>query len=217
MIKKVSDKQKEEILESFLNGKKIKDISLRYNFTVPTITRQLKNLLGDQKFLEIKKNIVTKSDQKKILDSKIPKKSYKHDNSKSHVEIENNFNENQVQSFFEIAPLTQDVEFENQKDLTSIPISDAKFPNIVFMIVDRNIELDSRLLKEYAEWNFLSYDDLNRRTIKIYLDLKDAKRECKKDQKVIKVPNTNVFKIVAPILISKGISRIISANQLISL
>jgi hypothetical protein len=34
---------------------------------------------------------------------------------------------------------------------------------------------------------------------------------------VIKVPNTNVFKIVAPILLSKGISRIVSPDKLIAL
>ena len=38
-----------------------------------------------------------------------------------------------------------------------------------------------------------------------------------KDQKVIKVPNTNVFKIVAPILISRGISRIVNSENLIAL
>ena len=30
-----------------------------------------------------------------------------------------------------------------------------------------------------------------------------------KNQKVIKIPNTKVFKIVAPILVSRGISRIL--------
>ena len=49
------------------------------------------------------------------------------------------------------------------------------------------------------------------------MDIKIAKRFCSKEQKVIKVPNTDVFKIVAPILIKKGISRIVSADQLISL
>ena len=48
-------------------------------------------------------------------------------------------------------------------------------------------------------------------------DLKTAKRLCNKDQKVIKVPNTDVFKIVAPILISRGISRIVNSEQLIAL
>ena len=48
-------------------------------------------------------------------------------------------------------------------------------------------------------------------------DLKIAKKVCSKDQKVIKVPNTNVFQIVSPILISRGISRIVSEEKLIAL
>ena len=85
------------------------------------------------------------------------------------------------------------------------------------MIVDKKIELETKFLKEYPEWQFLAQRELNRKTIEIYLDMKIAKRSCKKDQKVIKVPNTNVFKIVAPILLSKGISRIVSAENLIAL
>ena len=64
---------------------------------------------------------------------------------------------------------------------------------------------------------FLSNEDLDRKTIEIFFDLQTAKRTCKKDEKVIKVPNTNVFKIVAPILNSRGISRIIFNDQLIAL
>ena len=123
----------------------------------------------------------------------------------------------QPTSFMEITPLNYEIENSLQKDLASIPISEVQLPKIVYMIVDKNIELAIKDLKDYPEWNFLSHDELNRKTIEIYLELKNAKRVCKKDQKVIKVPNTDVFRIVAPILISKGISRIVSPDQLIAL
>ena len=85
------------------------------------------------------------------------------------------------------------------------------------MIVDKKIELKTKLLKEYATWQYLPEDDLNSKTIEIYSDLKNARRDCKKEQKVVKVPNTNVFKIASKILISKGITRIINDQQLILL
>ena len=72
-------------------------------------------------------------------------------------------------------------------------------------------------LKEYPEWQFLSEEELNRVVIEIYDDLKIAKRFCSKEQKVIKVPNTDVFKIVSPHLIAKGITRIVSSDKLIAL
>ena len=88
---------------------------------------------------------------------------------------------------------------------------------IVYMVVDNKIELETKFLKDYPQWQFLSKSDLNRKTIEIYFDAKEAKRYCNKEQKVIKVPNTRVFSIVAPILISKGISRIICPDKLIAL
>ena len=85
------------------------------------------------------------------------------------------------------------------------------------MIVDKKIELEAKYLKDFPDWQFLPKEDLNRKTIEIYFDIKNARKYCNKDQKVIKVPNTNVFKIVAPILLSKGISRIVSEDKLIAL
>ena len=85
------------------------------------------------------------------------------------------------------------------------------------MIVDHKIELETKILNDYPEWRFLSSSELKRKTIQIYFDLKIAKRFCKNDQKVIKVPNPEVFRITAPILLSKGISRIINEEKLIAL
>ncbi len=120
-------------------------------------------------------------------------------------------------SFMEITPLNFDIENETQKDLSSVSISEINFPKVVYMIVDSNIELEIKLLGDYPNWQFLSQNELNRKTIEIYFDLKTAKKFCSKEQKVIKVPNTDVFKIVSPILISRGISRIVSPDQLIAL
>ena len=88
---------------------------------------------------------------------------------------------------------------------------------MAYMVVDKKIELEVKKLKDYPEWHFLSENELERKTIEIYIDLKAAKRSCNKEQKVIKVPNTDVFKLVAPILLSKGITRIVNSDKLISL
>ena len=122
-----------------------------------------------------------------------------------------------INSFTEITPLNCEIDNALQKDFSSVPMSEFEFPNMVYMIVDKKIELVTKYLKEYPEWQFLSKDELNRKTIQIYLDLKNAKRFCNKEQKVIKVPNTKVFKIVSPLLLSRGISRIVSDDKLIAL
>ena len=54
MPKKVSDSEKEKIVESFLKGSSVREISKEYNFSQITINRQLKLILGVNKFDKIK-------------------------------------------------------------------------------------------------------------------------------------------------------------------
>ena len=62
----------------------------------------------------------------------------------------------------------------------------------------------------------LPNDDLNRNYRNIFW-FKSAKRSCNKEQKVLKVPNTDVFRIAAPALVARGISRIVCSDNLIAL
>ena len=71
----------------------------------------------------------------------------------------------------EIVPLDYEIDNVQQKDLASLPISDIEFPNMVYMVVDKKIELETKYLKEYPDWQFLSQDELNRKTIEIHDDL----------------------------------------------
>ena len=202
MAKRLTEKQKNEIAENFKNGKTIEALSEDFNCTILTITRNLKKNLGEIIFKELaKKNKI--SDQFKNAET--------FDGNKSE---NSNFSS---EEFIEISPLHFDLENFPRKELSSIPLQEVDFPKIVYMIVDKNIELEIKLLKDYPEWEFLPNEDLKRKTIEIYFDLKLAKRACSKEHKVIKVPNTDVFRIVSPILISRGISRIVSADKLIAL
>ena len=222
MTKKVSELQKKQIKELFLEGDSIQEISNIFNFSTQTITRQLKIIVGESDFKKIKQKISIKN-QKKIQNQKIKEKNLPSEQDHSNVnksQNNNQFTSNntlQEQTFFEVLPVLDGVNLDIQKELSTIPISDVQLPQIVFMIVDKKIELEVKILKDYRNWNFLPIDDLNRKTIEIYFDLKIAKRFCNKEQRVIKVPNTNVFKIVAPLLLSRGITRIVSDDQLIAL
>ena len=113
--------------------------------------------------------------------------------------------------------MNYEIDNESQKDLSSVPLSEINLPDIVYMIIHKNVELETKTLKDYSIWQFLPESDLNRKTIEIYYDLSTAKKVCSKEQKVIKVPNTDVFRIATPILLSRGISRIICSDQLIAI
>tara|TARA_Y100001933_G_scaffold80761_1_gene81967 strand:+ start:9416 stop:10102 length:687 start_codon:yes stop_codon:yes gene_type:complete len=228
LARRLSPNQINEIKESFLKGSTIDFLSKKYNCARLTITRNLKKILGDKIYKKVIEefdiNKSKKTNNKKVRVSlKGKQKKDKDINKDSLSLIENNYDNTingeifKDESFVELAPLHYEINAESQKDISSIPISSIDFPKTVYMIVDKKIELEIKYLKDYPEWQFLPKEDLERKTIEIFYDIKIAKRACNKEQKVMKVPNTNVFRIVAPILISRGISRIVNDEQLISL
>ena len=224
MAKRLTEKQKEEIKINFLDNQSVEFLSEKFNCTKTTIIRNLKKRLGEIKYKEIlnrlnatfdlkNKNLLENDNQQINEKNKINKT----DDTSISINISNEDKINPFESFIEITPLDHNFEAVSQKDISSIPLSEIKLPNMVFLIVKKEIELETKYLKDYPEWQFLPQNDLQRKTIEIHFDLKTAKRICNKDQKVIKVPNTDVFRIVAPILMSRGISRIVAAENLISI
>jgi len=208
--KKVSDSEKEKIVESFLKGSNVREISEEYNFSQITINKQLKLILGINKFDKIKEL----NSKKNKNTSKI--KSFNYDQEKTLNQGKESLDQTE-ETFFELVPILDGIELEKQKDLSSQPLKDSTLPQVVYILVDKKIELIPKLLGDYPQWRFLPEEDLIRKTIEIFSDIKNAKRDCKKDEKVIKVPNPNIFNLVAPILITKGITRIIIDDNLISL
>ena len=227
MTKRLTEKQKEEIVKGFEAGITIDSLSRKYICTKSTIIRNLKKNLGDVKFKDLfneskSLKIKPKTDKNKTIDVSeinIDNQDLKKDYIEPKV-----LDENKTASvfapkdyFFEIAPIDYEMDNSSRKELSSVPISEVDFPRVVYMLVDKKIELEIKVLKDFPEWEFLPQDDLNRKTIEIFFDLNIAKRSCNKEQKVLKVPNTDVFRIAAPILLERGISRIVCPDNLIAL
>ena len=227
MAKRITSKQKEEIIRLFISGINIDQISQQYNCTKLTVSRNLKNNLDEVTYKKLLE--ATKSTNKLIKNKKQKINDTKNNYNQNNLNVQNNnikgiINEDDIKEeypktseFIEIAPLNYDIENTTQREFASIPIYEIDFPKIVFMIVDNKVELEIKYLKDYPKWHFLPQEELERKTIEIYFDLKVAKSFCGKEQKVIKVPNPSVFKKVAPILLSRGISRIVSSDKLIAL
>ena len=227
MTKRLTEKQKEEIVESFKYGIAIGVLSKKYNCTDSTIIRNLKKNLGELKYKEffnkrkssIEKSITNKNQTNDFKNKDFDSDDLSKDSSNSKVLNENITASNfaPIDAFFEIAPLDYEIDSSSRKELSSVSLAEVDFPKVVYMVVDKKIELEIKLLKDFPEWDFLPNGDLNRKTIEIFFDLNLAKRSCNKEQKVLKVPNTDVFRIAAPVLLKKGISRIVCAENLIAL
>ena len=227
LTKRLTEKQKEEIVNSFKSGTSINFLSQKYECTNSTIIRNLKKNLGELKYKTLikkgkylkEKPKTNKNQTKDLVKTNFDNDDFKNDFNDPKVLNENKTSSNfaPINSFFEIAPIDYEIDDSILKELSSVPLSEVDFPRVVYMIVDKKIELEIKLLKDFPEWEFLPQDDLRRKTIEIFFDLNLAKRSCNKEQKVLKVPNTDVFRIASPVLKAKGISRIVCADNLIAL
>ena len=222
MAKRLSDIQKKEIIKLFSDGKKIEDLAILFNCTKLTISRNLKKEIGEKQFKEftnksklinlnseVKTSFIVDDIEKNILNERFVQEQ---NVGEGHIQEFNS-----ISQFMELTPIDYEIDNAVQKDLSSVPISEIDFPKIVYMIVDKKIELEVKYLRDFPDWEFLSKEELNRKTIQIFTELKNAKKFCTKDQKVIKVPNPKVFQLVAPLLLSRGVTRIINEDKLIAL
>jgi len=147
-----------------------------------------------------------------------------HDDSLSSInqDQENNEveeNDQNIDNNFElIAPIISCFDFDQEKEKSNFKIHDYKIlPESVYMIVDKKVELEPQNISDLPEWSFLPETELERRAILLFTNQRAAKRNCSKNQKVIKIPNTSIFRISKSYLLSKGITRLILEDLLISL
>ena len=127
-------------------------------------------------------------------------------------------NQNFDDNFEEIAPLVSGFDFDPQKQKSDFEILDYEcLPESVYMIVDKKVELELQLISDLPEWSFLPENELQRKAILLFSNQRSAKRICSRSQRVIKIPNTSVFKLSQSYLISKGITRLILEDSIIGL
>tara|TARA_B100001989_G_C24416347_1_gene401713 strand:+ start:209 stop:838 length:630 start_codon:yes stop_codon:yes gene_type:complete len=196
--KRLSLKEKEEMVESFRKGISLEDLSIEYKLKKLTISKHLKNKLGNNEFKRIQENL-----KNKVNDD------YKVNNSFD----ENNF----IDTFYELVPTNDNFEDEIRKDCTSEKLTDKSLPDNIHMFVDMNTELKINLISDFPEFSFLSDADQRRKVIRLFSEKKEAKNFASKNQKVMKVPNGKIFMKVSHFLIKKGISRIFFDNKLFSI
>ena len=111
MPKKVSEKEKQELVKAFFNGQAIEELADKFNISKITITRHLKKEISEYEYKEIiKKN---KKIKKKIIfekDNTSNLENFKDDYENNNQELSNNESSYQKESFLEITPLNCEID-----------------------------------------------------------------------------------------------------------
>ena len=138
MTKRLTEKQKEEILKSFKSGIAIDVLSQKHNCTHSTIARNLKKSLAEFEYKELlnkSKPLKGKSKIYKKQNNDLKKTNFDNEEFKNDSNDPNVLNENiavsnfaPIDSFFEIAPIDYEMDNSSRKELSSVPISEVDFP-----------------------------------------------------------------------------------------
>jgi hypothetical protein len=93
----------------------------------------------------------------------------------------------------------------------------ASLPTSAYMLVDKTVELQAKPLSEFPELGRLPAEELERQALVVFLNPRQAKRQCGRTQRVIKVPDLKVLELTAPYLLAQGISRVVIEGALYAL
>ncbi|KZR87024.1 hypothetical protein MITS9509_00972 [Synechococcus sp. MIT S9509] len=119
--------------------------------------------------------------------------------------------------FQEIAVLPVDLPQVSREQVSCRPFVTGSLPDSVYMLVDKTVELDPRPLSEFPELGVVNPEELARQALCLYSSPRSAKRQCGRSQRVIKVPDTQVFERTSRHLLARGITRLVLEGALYSL
>jgi hypothetical protein len=98
-----------------------------------------------------------------------------------------------------------------------LPLAAAQLPASAYMLVDKTVELQARPLSDFPEFGRLPPDEQARQALLVFANPRQAKRQCGRTQRVIKLPDPHLLARTAPYLLAQGISRVVIEGALYAL
>lgn len=115
----------------------------------------------------------------------------------------------------------EDDDFDSQEihlnQIQVLPISEASFPRICYLVIDHNSDLITRPLKDFADLGNIPSEEVLQKTLPVFDNHRVAKRFSNRRGKVIKVPNGNILQKTSDYLSAKGITRLFMDGKIYSL
>jgi hypothetical protein len=101
------------------------------------------------------------------------------------------------------------IAIEERASAAPQPLTTGALPVSVYMLVDKTVELQAKPLKDFPELGLLPEDEQERQALMLYSNPRQAKRQCGRTQRVIKVPDSGVLERTSSYLLAQGITRLV--------
>ncbi len=119
--------------------------------------------------------------------------------------------------FVAIAPVSGIGEIGSSGPCVSKPLVISDLPSSLYLLVDREVELKGTPVKDFSELGAVAAEEEERKAIALFANPRQAKRQCGRSQRVIKVPDTGLLERTAPFILAQGISRVVLDSTLYAL
>jgi hypothetical protein len=106
---------------------------------------------------------------------------------------------------------------DDHTEIRARPLQAADLSGSAWMLVDKAVELQARPLSEFPELGRLPAEEQERQALLVFVNPRQAKRQCGRSQRVIKIPDSAVLARTAPYLLAQGISRLVIEGALFAL
>mgnify|MGYP001307374064 CR=1 FL=1 len=129
----------------------------------------------------------------------------------------NSLDEDDADVFVAIAPVSGIGEIGSSGPCVSKPLVISDLPSSLYLLVDREVELKGTPVKEFSELGAVAAEEEEHKAIALFANPRQAKRQCGRSQRVIKVPDSGLLERTAPFILAQGISRVVLDSTLYAL
>ena len=105
----------------------------------------------------------------------------------------------------------------NHEPAQAHPLVAEVLPESLYLLVDKTVELQPKPLRDFPELGSLAPDQEELQALQLFANPRQAKRQCGRSQRVIKMPDPAVLVRRASYLQVKGISRLVVEGTLYAL
>lgn len=243
---RLTDSQKQELVQRYRSGETSSALAEAYGCSVNTVSRTVRTLLSADDYNALKAArakggsspaaaavrqakvepaadrqvaldpVDSQSDQQ--LQALADAEDFGVDQDQESAEADaEDLNDDPANQFHEVAILTGITHADSHVPVATQSLQSGVLPESVYMLVDKVVELDPRPLSDFPELGSLDPADQDRQAICLFASPRTAKRQCGRNQRVIRVPDTSVFTRTSSYLLARGITRLVLEGSLIAL
>ena len=239
---RLNDSQKQEVVQRYQAGETAAALAEAFSCSANTVSRTIKAAIGIEAYGAIKDLRIAGSAVKaiaKVLHSAEDFADFKEeelvkedfevidaeasDTELSDPEISNSdisdseISDLEIESnsdFIAFAPLAVTAIHSDSSPCVSKPLVASELPASLYLLVDREVELKGTPVRDFTELGLIASEEEDLQAIALFINPRQAKRQCGRSQRVIKVPDSSLLELTAPYILAQGISRIVLEGAL---